>query len=592
MVGLQQDDTAGVSSAEPQHPLGTEARQRFDFKSWGRHRHTAPGSPLKLGIGSLAAQTQVFNAVVGRSVAARRIIGQRSAWQVAGAGRLPVRPPEEYLPIAEERRHLTVSPSAAERRNRGFMQIQERMSGARRTSRQSPPLGLPRATSRASQSRMGRQTGPAGAVPRMASQPAYVSNPRDVTGAGQLLSPRDRLTVGPRNAAAGQPPPARNFIPPMAALGGGQVNLVQRASGNGSPFQSHVPLTTAIARGAASLPVAPQSGTNPSGRSIPLRPAAPSLPVVMFGHAARNVAGPGGRGRHSAASPPVPFIGRSKPAISRAVFGSARPERRLGHAGTAPVAPSIAAPGSGLSLFSLPGPSLVRPLSPGRVASSASPRGLARAVATPRFGDAGESRGTVPGSTRSPSGTGLLRPRPLRSGAVSLPTPGLPSLYATSTSPNIRRTTLARLIGSAGSDARPLPAGAASSRHPHRHCARHHVARPNWPATGPPALHPPALRSPALRSPALRSPALRSPALRPPAHCPPELRPPELRQPALRRPPELRPPALHPPEPRSPALRPGEPRSPAQLDLLFWPAPSLHFSRAYLVPRRSLQHEA
>ena len=214
MVGLQQDDTAGVSSAEPQHPLGTEARRRFDFKNWGRHRHTAAGTTLKLGIGSLAAQTQVFNAVVGRSVAARRIIGQRSAWQVAGAGRLPVRPPEEYLPIAEERRHLAVSPSAAERRNRGFMQIQERMSGVRRTSRQSPPLGLPRATSRASQSRMGRQTGPAGAVQRMASQPAYVSNPRDVTGAGQLLSPRDRLTVGPRNAAAGQPPPARQFVPP------------------------------------------------------------------------------------------------------------------------------------------------------------------------------------------------------------------------------------------------------------------------------------------------------------------------------------------------------------------------------------------
>ena len=393
------------------------------------------------------------------------MIGQRSASQVAGAGRLPVRPPEEYLPVADERRHLTVSPSEAERRNRTFMEIQERMSGVRRTGRQSAARwACPRATSRASQSRMGRQTGPAGAVQRMASQPAYVSNPRDVSGAGQVLSPRDRLTVGPRNAAVGQPPPARNFIPPMAALGGGQVNLVQRASGNGSPFQSHVPLTTAIARGAAGLPVAPQSGTNPSRPAIPLRPAAPSLPVVMLGHPARNVASPGDRGRHFAASPPVPFIGRSKPAISRAVFGSAGPERRLGYAGTAPVAPSIAAPGSGPSLFSLPGPSLVRPLSPGRVASSASPRGLARAVATPRFGDAGVSRGTLPASTRSPSGTRLLRPRPLGSGAVSLPTPGLPSLYATSTSPNIRRTTLARLFGSEGSDAQPLPAGAASSR--------------------------------------------------------------------------------------------------------------------------------
>ncbi len=282
MEGLQPDDAMGASSPEPKHPLGTEARHRFDFQGWGHQRRPAAGLTLRRAVGSLAAQTDIFTAVIGRSLAARKIIGQRSALSATGVGQLPVRPPEEYLPVAAERQHFTVSQSAAERRNRSFIQIQERMSGVHRAGRRSPPVGLPRATSRASQSRMGRQTGPAGAVQRMASQPAFVSNPRDVTGAGQLLSPRDRLTVGPRGAASGQPPPARQFVPPVAALArssaGGPGHPIESTSGDASPFQSHAGLTRAIGRRPVNppvgLPVGPPIGApaGPNSRTIPRRP--------------------------------------------------------------------------------------------------------------------------------------------------------------------------------------------------------------------------------------------------------------------------------------------------------------------------------
>ncbi|HTT90423.1 MAG TPA: hypothetical protein VMF65_12800, partial [Acidimicrobiales bacterium] len=221
MPGPQPDDVAGAPSGEPQHALGTDAGRRFDFKTWGRRRRPAAGLTLRLGIGSLAMRTNAFNAVVGRSLASRRALGQRFVLPVSGAGQLPVRPPEEYLPVAEDRYRFTVTPSESERRNRSFTQIQERMSGIRRAGPKAPAVGLPMATSRASQSRMGRQTGPAGAAPRMVGEPAYVSNPRDVGGAGRLVGPRDRLTIGPRNAAVS---------PPIASAPAGARHLVPAAT--------------------------------------------------------------------------------------------------------------------------------------------------------------------------------------------------------------------------------------------------------------------------------------------------------------------------------------------------------------------------
>ena len=140
------------------------------------------------------------------------------------------------------------------------------MSGVHHSGRSSGPIGLPRATSRASQSRMGRQTGPAGAAQRMVSQPAYVSNPRDVSGAGRLLTPRDRLAVETRNASADQASPARRFVTPIAAPGVvpnaltsaaplQRVPFYNRPSQSNSPFQSHAHLTTTVGRALTARPV-------------------------------------------------------------------------------------------------------------------------------------------------------------------------------------------------------------------------------------------------------------------------------------------------------------------------------------------------
>ncbi len=311
MDDLHPDEATGVPTAEPQHPLGAEASRRFDFKSWGRHRGPTARLGFKPGIGSLAAQTHLFNAVIGRSMASRRMIGQRLALPVAGAGRLPVRPPEEYFPVADDRRRFAVSPSEAERRNRSFAEIQARMSGVRRTAGKSPPLGLPRATSRASQSRVGRQTGPAGAAQRMASEPAYVANPGDVRGAGRLVSSRDRLTVEPR-AASARPPPARPFTSNMAAPA---ATAVQRVGAADAELKKSPP-TKAMAVG----------GPGP-GTIFPSRPG-------DAGHPLPGQIGSGFGGARSSST--VLITGRSVPSSppgARRVL-AAGPSRGLGAGGS------------------------------------------------------------------------------------------------------------------------------------------------------------------------------------------------------------------------------------------------------------------
>lgn len=193
-----------AGSPVPLHPLGEEASRRFQFRSWARPRHRAGGHAPRIGF--LASQTSRFVSVVGRSLASRRMIGERAGLTAGQAAFLPVRPPDQYLPLAAERSHRAISVSDAERRTQQFWQVQQRMTGMAAPARKLPPLGLPRATARSDQSRVGRQTGPAGASKRMASQPAFVSNPREVAGTGRLVSSRDRLTIEAR--APGRPPPA------------------------------------------------------------------------------------------------------------------------------------------------------------------------------------------------------------------------------------------------------------------------------------------------------------------------------------------------------------------------------------------------
>ncbi len=428
MPGPQPDGAPGARSAESPHPLGTEASQRFDFKSWGRRRRPAAGLTRTAGVGALAVQTHAFNAVVGRSLASRRMLGQRSLIPVSGAGQLPVRPPEEYLPTAEDRHRVTVSPSADERRNRSFMQIQERMSGVRRTGPKALPIGLPRATSRASQSRMGRQTGPAGAAQRMVSEPAYISNPRDVGGAGRLVGPRDRLAVAPRNAAVAPvvtalQPPAGRITP---AVGGPRTLAVQRNSVGDAPFPGQPRLTGAVDRGQPGSPFLGQrqliraTGADPEVRpstsgSIPSRAATSSISggsvggggagtvrvrrsVLRTGHVNKGVASDGPDTAGLIASGPT----SSYPASSGIV------ESGVLQRGTSPgdLARAVATPNFDTGRFGPHGNILVTPLSPSVGVPRSIVGGGGSRASRPVAGAIGAK-----GSTASFAATGLLNRR-------------------------------------------------------------------------------------------------------------------------------------------------------------------------------------
>jgi hypothetical protein len=195
--------------------------------------------------------------------------------------------------MADERHRVTVSPSPAEQRNRSFVEIRENMRGVRRPRPKALPIGLPRATSRASQSRMGRQTGPAGAAQRMMSEPAYITNPRDVGGAGRLVGPGDRLTVAPRNAAASStvaalPIPADRTTTVVRAP---RALPVQSKWAGDAPFPGRRHVIRAGGWGRPGAPFLAQRqlsrATNgdpevahPGPRSAPIRAAAPSLIVA------------------------------------------------------------------------------------------------------------------------------------------------------------------------------------------------------------------------------------------------------------------------------------------------------------------------
>ena len=192
--GKAKPDSTGMGPG-PRRPLGREASRRFDLAHWARPCWARPcwaRLARSMTAGLLATRSSGFVAVVGRSLAERAAAGQGLDF-LAGGEPWPLRPPEEHLPLAGERRHFTVSVSAAERQARSWAEIEQRMRGtpARRLGHR-PPAVLPRATSRAGQSRVGQGTGPAGAAQRMASQPVFVSNAAEVRAAGGLRSCYDR----------------------------------------------------------------------------------------------------------------------------------------------------------------------------------------------------------------------------------------------------------------------------------------------------------------------------------------------------------------------------------------------------------------
>ncbi len=427
------------SQASPRHPLGAEASGRFSFHRWGsamgRSWRASKTQPLP-GIGALASQTGRFVSVVGRSIGGRLQAGHRgpvAGWDVS---RLPVRPPDQYLPEAGERSHFGVSVSNEERRAQTLQIIQERMSGARRPThlQRSAPRGLPRATARGTQSRVGRATGPAGAPRRMASTPAYVSHPADVSGTGRLLSSHDRVTVE-RSGTSGRPPPASppapgfSSIAPAAHLGPAVVSRLASA-------------TVALAG-----PVQPAAGRRRlrSGASLLRRAAAPAsvaLPRPAHGQGAPRPAAPArghGPGAPATASPSP----GSQPSLPRAAkLAAIRPVAAVlsGHT-------TIAGP-----LPVTVGRPLLLPFTVGRSLPAVSPTAM-RVV----LGGAEERPARPSPTAAAQGGTGSLARRPTDGGAAG---------------PTAARTTAARStkIALAGRSFVHGPAGAtaASARRPAR----------------------------------------------------------------------------------------------------------------------------
>jgi hypothetical protein len=205
---MRDQKTVGVAQSllvqtAPSHPLGREASRRFDFEHWAqaKKRWRAPQRT-----GWVAAKARGFGALVGRSLASRRMLGQRSRFLTGMGEGLPVRPPDEYLPLAGERRHFAVSMSAAERQARSWREVSQRMRGelASRSKPRAPQPLLPRATRRSSQSRVGQGTGPTGAAGRLAGRPVFVSNPKEVKAVGPVVSSHYRA-VPERRSLSGPP---------------------------------------------------------------------------------------------------------------------------------------------------------------------------------------------------------------------------------------------------------------------------------------------------------------------------------------------------------------------------------------------------
>jgi hypothetical protein len=197
--------------SEPSHSLGKEATRRFDFGQWAqaKKRWRAPQRT-----GWVAAKVREFGALVGRSLASRRMLGQRTSFLTEMGEGLPVRPPDEYLPLAGERRHFAVPMAAAESQARSWREVSQRMRGelASRSKPRAPQPLLPRATRRASQSRVGQGTGPTGAAGRLAGRPVFVSNPKEVRAVGHVASSHYR--AAPERSALSGPPVERSAPPP------------------------------------------------------------------------------------------------------------------------------------------------------------------------------------------------------------------------------------------------------------------------------------------------------------------------------------------------------------------------------------------
>src|SRR5262249_44831129 len=146
------------------------------------HRSSRPSA-----VGRLADATTRFGALIGRSLAARRMLAGSEQVRVGstsglGVGLLSL----PLLAATWEQRRPRPSMTSIERQARAAEEARNRLAGALPPKKPPPPRGLPMATSRRRHSAAGADTGPAAAVGRMASEAAFVRNPSEVRAAGPM----------------------------------------------------------------------------------------------------------------------------------------------------------------------------------------------------------------------------------------------------------------------------------------------------------------------------------------------------------------------------------------------------------------------
>ncbi|MEY2451734.1 MAG: hypothetical protein QOD92_1308, partial [Acidimicrobiaceae bacterium] len=239
--------------------LGREVSARLQPLHLRRRTRIAPEHRA----GVVAGKASRFGFLNGRSILARRMLGQSVSARVDGTDLLPVGMQLDlWLAIAErERERMRPTPSRMEQN----MQMAQRRAIQRSAPRgfaaevaAAGPRGLPRATSRGRLSPAGIDTGPSSASHRMVTEAAFVANPDEVRAAGPMLGRRDLARAVARRSTVG---------PPSPSTGGGRARRSAQASGPGRQVGATRPATDPIVGSPFEAPSprqAPNSAGSPS----------------------------------------------------------------------------------------------------------------------------------------------------------------------------------------------------------------------------------------------------------------------------------------------------------------------------------------
>lgn len=486
--------------------LGRAAARRFARPDLRVRR-----APSGARVGTLAQSASRFGAVTGRSIVARRALGQATPG-VDTRG----------LPVGLDRRLWGAVEAPERRRSEGLSgdptidRLRRLAGGARRarTAAAPPPRGLPRATRRGADSRAGRATGPAGAghrlrpsVARVAPDPAVQAAGRPSSrGGGGSLPPAGLppITRSPGSTPSAGGPTIRRLPAPAGEASG------PRASASSSPAAPPPPAASPIAQALRSPATAAEEAAPParagSSGSAPTGPVT-AAPGPRTGHPATRLLrtfGPAGAGaaaragatgvrppawrtggsHRSAASPQLPpavsagspltsALGAVRPAalVASATGATGATGEPRAAASTTPSSTSRRTPAT-VTAPAAPAPASTRAVvtaSPAGTAPASHPgQGAARLPRAARALDPAPPRhGPVPAGRPTPrvsAGASLAAPAPPRGvpvAAAASPSAGATTAPRTSARPTVVRRRAERFAAAArarpADPVRPLP---------------------------------------------------------------------------------------------------------------------------------------